>query len=57
MITVIECKAYLDECKVLGAAPEITIERATAIMAVCRAWLEMSRVVARYDAVVRQERE
>lgn len=57
MITAIQCKAYVDECKVLGAAPDISIKRATAIMGVCRAWLEMSRVAGRYDAIVKQESE
>ena len=57
MITTIQCKAYVDECKVLGAAPKISIKRATAIMAVCRTWLEMSRVVGRYEALVKQESE
>jgi hypothetical protein len=57
MITAIQCKAHMDECKVLGAAPEISIQRATAVMAVCRAWLEMSRVVGRYDTIVKHESE
>ena len=38
MITAEQCKTYLEECKVLGSAPDISTRRATAVMAVCHAW-------------------
>jgi hypothetical protein len=55
MITFEECKENLAECKKLGTAPEISVRRATAIMAVCRAWVVLGREVLRYDAVCRDE--
>jgi hypothetical protein len=55
MITSEQCKAYLDECRELGRAPDVSPRRATAIMAICRAWVMLSREVARYDIVLKDE--
>jgi hypothetical protein len=55
MITSEQCKAYLDECRELGSARDISNQRATAIMAICRAWITLSREVARYDIVLKDE--
>jgi hypothetical protein len=55
MITTAQCKTFMDECQVLGMAPEISNRRATAIMAICRAWIVLSREVDRYDAVLKDE--
>lgn len=55
MITSEQCKAHLDECRKLGGAPAISPRRATAIMAICRAWVTLSREVARYDIVLKDK--
>jgi hypothetical protein len=55
MITSEQCKAYLAECRELGSAPDISSRRATAIMAICRAWVTLSREVAVYDIVLKNE--
>jgi hypothetical protein len=55
MITAEECKRHLAECQALGSAPHLTIRRATAIMAICRAWFVLARELARYHAVVQAE--
>jgi hypothetical protein len=49
------CKRYLSQCQELGSAPGISIRRATAVMAVCRAWVMLGREVAHYHAVVKHE--
>lgn len=40
-----------------GEAPDISMRRATALMAVCHAWFVLGREVARYQAVVKNEDE
>jgi hypothetical protein len=55
MITITECKSRLTECQVLSRDNNISIRRATAVMAVCHAWLAMGQVVAAYEAIVKDE--
>jgi hypothetical protein len=55
MITPEQCKAYSEECRELGSAQNISNRRATAIMAICRAWITLSREVTRYDIVLKDE--
>lgn len=55
MITSEQCKAYLEECRELGSEPNISNQRATAIMAICRAWIALSREIACYEAVLKNE--
>ncbi len=55
MITSAECRARLSECKELGCDPNISMQRATAIMGVCRAWIAMDQRVAEYTAILVQE--
>jgi hypothetical protein len=57
MITSILCKNYLAECRSAGADPDISIKRATAIMAVCSALITLEMRLARFDAVVESERK
>jgi uncharacterized protein related to proFAR isomerase len=56
MISADECKTRLIDCQTLGTSADISIERATAVMAVCRAWVVLGGAVARYEAVVLKER-
>ena len=55
MITAAECKTRQVECQVQGTDPDIPMRRAVAIMAVCRAWSVMSRVVAEYEFILKEE--
>jgi hypothetical protein len=55
MITTTQCDAHINECRSLGTEPNISIQRATAIMAVCRGWLALRTQVVRYHAVVEEE--
>jgi hypothetical protein len=55
MITAAQCKTYLTECEAAGTAPEISIQRATAAMAICHALITLAHHVAHYDAIVKKE--
>ena len=55
MITSEQCKTYLDECHVLGTDPDISVERATAIMGVCSALIVLGARLASLDAIVKAE--
>jgi hypothetical protein len=55
MITAVECKAHQLECQVQGTDPEIPMRRSVAIMAVCHAWIAMSRAVAEYEFILKEE--
>jgi hypothetical protein len=55
MITAEQCQAHIQECHKLGSAQNISNRRATAIMAICRAWVTLGREVARYNIIVKDE--
>jgi hypothetical protein len=50
MITAAQCKSYLTECRSVGTAPNISLQRATAAMAICQALTALANRVAHYDA-------
>jgi len=47
MITSAQGDTYLNECRLLGTAPDISMKRATAIMAVGRVWTVLAQHRAR----------
>jgi len=55
VISLEKCGAYLNECQALGAEGKLTLRRATAVMAVCHAWLALSDAVREYETVVGEE--
>jgi hypothetical protein len=55
MITHAQCEAYIAECRVLGVSPNISIQRATAVMAACEALSALAHHVAHYEAIVKEE--
>ena len=55
MITSEQCKTYLSECEVMGTSPEISSQRATAILGVYHALAALTQRLKRYDGVVREE--
>jgi hypothetical protein len=57
MITSEQCKDYLDECRELGAARNISNQRATAVMAICRALIKLSQEIAIYDRVLEEDED
>jgi hypothetical protein len=48
MISLEECKAYLSECQALPAEAKLSLGRATAVMAVCHAWLALRDAVLQF---------
>jgi hypothetical protein len=56
MITSEQCKSPLKECEAMGTAPEISIQRATAVMGICHALVALAQRLKRYDRVVQQEK-
>jgi hypothetical protein len=48
-------RAYLTECEVMSASPEISIQRATAILGVCHALVALAQRLKRYERVVQEE--
>ena len=55
MVSLEKCVAYLSECEALGAEGKLTLRRATAVMAVCHAWLALSDAVSKYETIVGEE--
>ena len=57
MITAAQCRAYATECERLGKAPDISIQRATALMGMAHCWDMLADDTQRYDGIVRAETE
>ena len=45
MITLKQCVAHLSDCEALAAKGKLTLRRATAVLAVCHAWLALHDAV------------
>jgi hypothetical protein len=56
MITSEQCKRYSDECHAVGTDPEVSMQRATAAMAVCRMLTLLGSEIAVYERVIAEER-
>ena len=56
MISLEKCEGYLNECQALGAEGKLTLRRATAVMAVCHAWLALSDAVHKYETIAAQHK-
>jgi hypothetical protein len=55
MVTEIQCRIYAAECEGLGVARDISIQRATALMAMANSWQRLAADTGRYDAIVAEE--
>ena len=55
MISLEKCEAYLNECQALGAEAKLSLRRATAVMAICHAWLALSDAVRKYETIAAEE--
>jgi hypothetical protein len=56
MLTVTECKAHAAECQHLMTAREISIQRATVLMAMSRSWVALTVLTERYTAILDEEK-
>jgi len=52
MITLKQCMAHLSDCEALAAKGKLTLRRATAVLAVCHAWLALRDAVLKYKTIV-----
>jgi hypothetical protein len=50
-----QCEAYLNECQALAAEAKLSLRRATAVMAVCHAWLALRDAVRKYETIAGEE--
>jgi len=55
MITLKQCMAHLSDCEALAAKGKLTLRRATAVLAVCHAWLALHDAVRKYKTIVGEE--
>ena len=55
MIPLEDCKAYLSECQALADEGKLSLRRATAVMAVCHAWLALRDAIFTYEAIAAEE--
>jgi hypothetical protein len=55
MISLEDCKAYLSECQALAAEGKLSLRRATAVMAVCDAWLVLRDAIFTYETIAAEE--
>ena len=55
MVTEIQCRIYAAECERLGVVRDISIQRATALMAMANSWQRLAADTGRYDAIVAEE--
>ena len=57
MISVAECETHAAHCERLGREPDISIQRATALLAMAQTWEMLAEETARYEAIVLAETE
>jgi len=54
-ISAAECRFYVADCERLAKAPNISIERATALMSMAQSWEMLAEDTARYETIVEAE--
>jgi hypothetical protein len=55
VLTSSQCKIYATDCQQLGLAGDISMQRATILMAMSRSWTTLANQVLRYDTIVKEE--
>jgi hypothetical protein len=55
MITASECRAHSAQCMLMGRAPDISIQRATILLAMSRTWTALANQRSRLDDTVASE--
>ena len=50
-----DCKAYLSECQALAEEAKLSLRRATAVIAVCHAWLALRDAIFTYETIAAEE--
>jgi hypothetical protein len=55
VLTSSQCKIYATDCQQLGLTAEISIQRATILMAMSRSWTTLANQMLRYDTIIQEE--
>jgi hypothetical protein len=55
LITAARCKTYARECRRLGTATDISVQRVTVLMAMSRSWTALANQKERLDDIVTSE--
>ena len=55
MIIASQCKIYATDCQQLGLAGDISVQRATILMAMSRSWTTLANQMLRYDTIIKEE--
>jgi hypothetical protein len=55
MIPLEDCKAYLSECHALSEEAKLSLRRATAVIALCHAWLTLREAIFTYETIAAEE--
>jgi hypothetical protein len=55
MIIASQCKIYATDCRQLGLAADISMQRATILMAMSRSWTTLANQMLRYDTIIKEE--
>jgi hypothetical protein len=55
MLTSPQCRIHAMDCQQLGLAADISIQRATILMAMSRSWTTLANQMQRYDTIVKEE--
>ncbi len=55
MITAAECRAHSEECLDLGTVRNISVQRATILMAMAQSWDQLASQRDRYGAILIEE--
>jgi hypothetical protein len=55
MISTTQCRTNAAECRHLGTVVDISIQRATALLAMSQSWTALASQTERYDAIRKEE--
>jgi hypothetical protein len=55
MLTAQQCRAFASNCVTLGADTNISIQRATILLAMSRSWTSLANQIDRYEAILKEE--
>jgi hypothetical protein len=55
MISAVQCRKYAAECQAMGMAADISIQRATILMAMATSWDALAQQTEWYEAIEKTE--
>ena len=55
MLTAQQCRAFASNCVTLGADTNLSMQRATILLAMSRSWTTLANQIERYETIVKAE--